>query len=503
MDLGAGQLVTFAIAKQLPGENHHMLIADAEVGIPAAIGHQHAGKLLGKFVGPVVCCLELDERPDRWHPWRLTADPDPGNPGQGQPVDVQLGANPDALADDGSCQHATASQRSRPDTASISLPAMGTETISLRAGIDELRLVDQHVHTVIPGSLTAAEFKNLLTESDQPAPEGTSEFDSQLGFAVRRWCGPVIGLDQPVTAEAYLERRNSVSAAAGLLAGAGCSHLLVDTGFAAAGSLALPELGALAGAAVREVVRLESVAEQVASSGCRAAEFGDAFAEELARRCGSAVAVKSIIAYRHGLNIDPAPPSKADVRAVAGRWLREIETRGTVRLTEPVLLWHLLWTATELRLPIQLHTGFGDPDLDLRRADPLLARDFLAGCGVPVVLLHCYPYHRQAGYLAHVYPNVYVDVGQTLNHIGARAPAVLAETLELAPFGKVLYSSDAYGLPELLYLGARLWRNAVAEVLGGWVATGQWTEQDAIRVAGMIGAGNSTRLYQLAEAAAI
>jgi uncharacterized protein len=385
---------------------------------------------------------------------------------------------------------------------SISLPAMGTEPISLRAAIDELRLVDQHVHTVMPGPLSTAEFEQFITESDQPAPEGTSEFDSQLGFAVRRWCGPVIGLDQPVTAAAYLERRNSGSAAAELLAGAGCSHLLVDTGYAAPGSLSLSELGALAGAVVREVVRLETVAEQVASSGVRAAEFGDAFAEELGRRCANAIAVKSIIAYRYGLDIDPAPPGKSDVRAVAGRWLREIETQGSVRLTEPVLLSHLLWTATELRLPIQLHTGFGDPDLDLRRADPLLARDFLAGCGVPVVLLHCYPYHRQAGYLAHVYPNVYADVGQTMNHIGARAPAVLAETLELAPFGKVLYSSDAYGLPELVYLGARLWRNAVTEVLGGWVATGQWTEQDAIRVAGMIGAGNSTRLYHLAGGAA-
>ncbi len=84
-----------------------------------------------------------------------------------------------------------------------------------------------------------------------------------------------------------------------------------------------------------------------------------------------------------------------------------------------------------------------------------------------------------------------------MNYVGARCAAVLAETLELAPFSKILYSSDAYGLPELVYLGARSWRNAIIEVLGGWVGTGEWTEADAIRVAGLIGAGNAARLYEL------
>jgi uncharacterized protein len=76
---------------------------------------------------------------------------------------------------------------------------------------------------------------------------------------------------------------------------------------------------------------------------------------------------------------------------------------------------------------------------------------------------------------------------------------VLAETLELAPFGKVLYSSDAASLPELVYLGARLWRQAMTKVLGSWVAAGLWTEPDALRVAGLIGAANAARVYRLAD----
>jgi len=42
--------------------------------------------------------------------------------------------------------------------------------------------------------------------------------------------------------------------------------------------------------------------------------------------------------------------------------------------------------------------------------------------------------------------------------VGAAAATVLAEALELAPYAKMLYSSDAWGPAELHYLGALLWR---------------------------------------------
>jgi predicted TIM-barrel fold metal-dependent hydrolase len=154
----------------------------------------------------------------------------------------------------------------------------------------------------------------------------------------------------------------------------------------------------------------------------------------------------------------------------------------------------------DLGLPLQLHTGFGDPDLRLHRSDPALLSDFcaaVAGSGTDLLLLHCYPYHRQAAYLASVHPHVYLDVGLALNHVGARATAVLAETLELAPFAKLLYSSDAFGLAELFLLGAQQFRRALSAVLGAWVVAGDLTGTDADRYATMIGAGNARRVYGL------
>jgi len=53
-----------------------------------------------------------------------------------------------------------------------------------------LALVDHHVHQALGGALSRDGFEDQITESDRRAPAGTTPFDSQVGFAVRRWCAP-------------------------------------------------------------------------------------------------------------------------------------------------------------------------------------------------------------------------------------------------------------------------------------------------------------------------
>jgi predicted TIM-barrel fold metal-dependent hydrolase len=369
--------------------------------------------------------------------------------------------------------------------------------------LDDVALVDQHCHGVVDVALDRDRFELLATEADAPAPAGCSGFDSQLGFAIRRWCAPVLGLAAHAAPDDYLARRAALGPAEvtrRLLTAAGVATFLVDTGYSPGGALGPAGLATAAGARAHEIVRLEAVAERLARAGVTAGGFAAAYADALDTATADAVALKSSIAYRYGLDFDPEPPSDREVRDAAGDWLRGAERSGSPRLDDPVLLRHVLWAGVRRRLPIQFHAGFGDPDLDLHRCDPARMTGFIRATrdrDVALILLHCYPYHRQAGYLAQVFPHVYLDIGLAVNHVGVRAAAVLAESVELTPFHKILYSSDAFGLPELYHLGAVLFRRAFDEVVGGWVGAGHWTAADAVRVARMVGAGNAERIYDL------
>ncbi len=367
----------------------------------------------------------------------------------------------------------------------------------------ELALVDHHVHGVLRADVHRDAIEALLTESSAPPPTGTTAFDSQLGFAIRRWCAPLLGLHPHAPADEYVRRRLEIGAAETarrLLSGAGVATWLVDTGYQSDEVTTPGELAAISGSPALEIARLESVAERVARSGPRAARLGADITAALQQAAPAVTGFKSIAAYRCGLDFEPTRPGSAEVTAAAGRWLRAVDAGASVRLDDPVLIRHGIWAALDTGLPLQLHTGHGDADSRLHVADPALLQDFLAAsqpAGAAVMLLHCYPYHRQAGAMANLFPHVYLDVGEALNHVGARSAAILAEALELTPFHKMLYSSDAFGLPELHYLGAAAFRHDIAAVTGGFVADGAWRKADAARVAQLIGSGNARRVYQL------
>ena len=85
---------------------------------------------------------------------------------------------------------------------------------------------------------------------------------------------------------------------------------------------------------------------------------------------------------------------------------------------------------------------------------------------MPFVLLHAaYPYVRELSYLAAVYPNVHLDLGLAIPHVASDLPGVVRQALSLAPTSRVLFSSDASGLPELYWLAARWGRRALGTVL--------------------------------------
>jgi predicted TIM-barrel fold metal-dependent hydrolase len=172
-----------------------------------------------------------------------------------------------------------------------------------------------------------------------------------------------------------------------------------------------------------------------------AAEDGEEAVVELvaAARENGYVGLKTIAAYRTGLEED--------------------------RLHRFVLAALEANEATGAPLPVQVHCGFGDSDLYLSRADPSHLKPVLERFReTPFVLLHCYPFVREAGWLAHVYGHVWFDLSLTIPHV-SRPAEMVRQALELAPVSKLLYASDAARAPELYYLAAVWWREALAEVL--------------------------------------
>ena len=176
---------------------------------------------------------------------------------------------------------------------------------------------------------------------------------------------------------------------------------------------------------------------------------------------------------------------------------------GNVRLAHLVMHSYLAWTAIEVRLPLQFHVGYGDNDVDLANCDPLKLAGFLGATqdrDVPVLLLHNYPFHRNAAYLAQVFGHFFVDVGLATHNAAALSQTLIRELLELAPFGKVLFSSDAFGLPELHYLGALLFRRSLDRVLSELDASGDLCPGDAQRIGELVASGNARRAYGLGSA---
>jgi hypothetical protein len=389
-------------------------------------------------------------------------------------------------------------------------------------------LVDHHCHGVLRAG---GDLAGLLNEADGAAVANGMAFDSMAGLAFRRWCPPLLGLEPHASIEDYAAMRAGLDPAEvnrRFLDACGLRALCVDTGFAPGGLLSPAQTAGFAGAAAFEIVRLEQVAESLAATGVSAAGFPHAYraalAERVAGRGGSGarvVGLKSIAAYRVGLDLDGRRPDDTEVVAAVSRWLgsrdaadgngdshgsgsgSNADDGGRVpRLADEVLHRFFIWCGADLGLPIQFHVGYGDRDVDLHRCNPLLLTGLLRALeptGAPVMLLHNYPYHREAGYLAQVFPLVYADLGLATHNTGARAAAVLGEALELVPLRKFLFSSDAFGLPELYYLGTLLFRRALSSFLAGRLDSGDMSLVDAERFTRLIGAENAIKAYRLTD----
>ncbi|CAM6017251.1 unnamed protein product [Sphagnum balticum] len=259
---------------------------------------------------------------------------------------------------------------------------------------------------------------------------------------------------------------------------------------------------------VHRLLCIETVAEAILNQGIQAnmrwtlESFDHRFISTLDSYPFKVVAFKSIAAYRSGLRINPLVSAQEAEDALH----ENLRSGSPVRVSKKALVDFIfvraLEVATQRGIPMQIHTGFGDKDLQLELANPLHLRAVLEHSTFSqcrVVLLHgSYPFMREASYLAGVYPQVHLDFGLVVPKLSVRGMrCAVSDLLDLAPVNKIMFSTDGYAFPETFYLGAKWSREILARVLIEAFDNGDMLLEEALAAADGILGRNALEFYKL------
>ncbi|KAK7267802.1 hypothetical protein RIF29_20481 [Crotalaria pallida] len=393
----------------------------------------------------------------------------------------------------------------------------------LRKAVEEVELVDAHAHNLVALDSTFP-FIHAFTEASGDAltfsPHSLS-FKRSL-----RDIAELYGSESSLqSVEEYRRANGMQSICSTCFKAARISTILIDDG------LKLDKMHHIQWhrsftPVVGRILRIERVAEKILDedlpdgSSWTLDSFNKAFVSKLKSYplyfvytgllsftvtvSGEIFGLKSIAAYRSGLEINTNVAKKD-----AEEGIKQVLTAGKpVRIANKNLIDYIFLQSLEVAqaydLPVQIHTGFGDKDLDMRLSNPLHLRAVLEDKRYSksrIVLLHAsYPFSREASYLASVYSQVYLDFGLAIPKLSVHGMiSSLKELLELAPINKVMFSTDGYAFPETFYLGAKKSREVVFSVLRDACIDGDLSTPEAVEATKDIFARNAIHFYKLSS----
>ena len=276
----------------------------------------------------------------------------------------------------------------------------------------------------------------------------------------------------------------------------GLDILLVDEG-GAQPRITLDELGAIAPVRLRRVARSDNFVRDLLQTENTWPTFFRRYQEELdAAVQDGAVAFKSVIAYRTGLDIQPVLEGDARRDFEAHR----LEAERAQKVFRDFLFCHTMDVARERGLWMHIHAAVGDPDIVYERANPALLYPLLHSERFRtnrVVLVHGgWPWVGEAAAMVAILPNVYLDVSEGALFGMPNVRQRIMEALEACPYAKILYGADG-SLPEALWIGAKRFKRVLAQVLSDLAAEGFCSPHEAEQAARMILHDNAARLYGL------
>ncbi|CAN4109571.1 unnamed protein product [Withania somnifera] len=373
----------------------------------------------------------------------------------------------------------------------------------LKKVVESVEIVDGHAHNIVALDSTFP-FLNCFSEATAHA---LSHVPHTINFkrSLKEIAG-IYGSDLSLHAVQESRQRLGLESSASIcFKAAKISVLLIDDGIELDKKLDIRWHRNFV-PAVGRIVRVEHVAEKILEKGSNGTwslgSFMEIFTEELKSVADEVFAFKSIVAYRSGLAINTEVTQKE-----AEEGLRDVLCAGhPIRISNKnfidYIFLHALKVAESYDLPMQIHTGFGDKDLDLRLANPLHLRNLLEDkrfMKSRLVLLHAsYPFSREASYLASVYSQVYLDFGLAIPKLSFHGMvSSVKELLELAPMNKVMFSTDGIAFAETFYLGAKKAREVVFSVLRDACVDGDLSISEAIAAVRDIFAENAKQFYKL------
>lgn len=283
----------------------------------------------------------------------------------------------------------------------------------------------------------------------------------------------------------------------------------------------------------KRIVRIEAVAADILSSlhqqdklpvgvatadeeGCRIAwlAFISAFEQAIATLLvdNEVVGFKSVVCYRTGLDVEVGRDIEVTERGlrsfrrhylpncVQANFRVEAKGMNDALVVSACKLIEADFRNNGTAKPLQFHTGLGDNDISLLESNPAYLQPLIKHFpSVPIVLLHsAYPFTREAGYLATVYKNVYLDIGEVFPMVSRDGQEqIVRQAFEITPTNKILWSTDGHHAPETYFLANAQGREVMETVICEYVEKEDLTLVQAIQAVKDIFFQNSNALYSL------
>lgn len=265
--------------------------------------------------------------------------------------------------------------------------------------------------------------------------------------------------------------------------------LLIDIGYKPA-EVELESFKNSVPAEVKYVYRTETLVDEFWNKKGNFDELYDIFINKIEDAIkNGAVALKSIIGYRTGLKVDLVSMDEARKALINNdeKIFRDFFFNETIKICK------------KHDIPFQVHASFGESNCNLLNNNPLMLKNVLDNeeyKKVAFVLVHGgFPYSFEAGYMAAMYPNVYLDFSEMIPWLTFESKDAIKKVLDMAPFNKIMYGSDGFVSPELHFLGVQFAKSIIFQVIDELIQQRLMTKVEGYKLAENIFYKNASNIF--------